>query len=114
MADDEVLVAIVYRGVAHDLIAVAWSPMSRRPTPHVRVQLKKPLAGFPYLLRTAPRGWIVPKKVVERSGPDGFKKADGRRRPLQVRLVQAPAVDSSSRLPTLLAQEAGGQALVFK
>ena len=66
-----------YRGVFgaafRDRVAAVETPDPRR----VRFRLKQPWPDFMtfYGTTTAAAGWIVPKKYMEKVGPDGFKKA---------------------------------------
>ncbi|MFL5268399.1 MAG: ABC transporter substrate-binding protein, partial [Stellaceae bacterium] len=65
-----------YKGTSHamlkDRVAAVETPDSR----HVRFTLKKPWADFmTFYANATGAGWIVPKKYVEKVGPDGFKRA---------------------------------------
>ncbi len=65
-----------YKGTAYamlkDRVAAVEIPDPRR----VRFTLKKPWADFmTFYANATGAGWIVPKKYVEKVGPDGFKKA---------------------------------------
>ena len=78
----------------------------------VRFVLKEPWPDFMAFYGTSAtgRGWIVPKKYVEKVGEDGFKKAPDRRRALQVRVLQARRRAGAGGLRRLLAQGAVGEA----
>ena len=65
-----------YKGTANtvlkDRVAAVDTPDPRR----VRFTLKKPWADFmTFYANATGAGWIVPKKYVEKVGPDGFKNA---------------------------------------
>ncbi len=66
-----------YRGAAakilHDKVKEIQTPAPN----HVRFVLKEPWPDFMAFYGTSASGagWIVPKKYVEKVGPDGFKKA---------------------------------------
>jgi peptide/nickel transport system substrate-binding protein len=66
-----------YRGVFgaafRERVAAVETPDARR----IRFRLKQPWPDFMTFYGTtmAAAGWIVPKKYVEKVGPDGFKKA---------------------------------------
>ena len=75
--------------------------------PHVRFKLKEPWPDFLTFYATATgAGWIVPKKYVEKVGEDGVQEGADRRRPVQVRLVQARRRAGARGLRRLLAQDA--------
>ncbi|MGH7064615.1 MAG: ABC transporter substrate-binding protein, partial [Stellaceae bacterium] len=65
-----------YRGASHDLLKDRVAAIETPDAKHVRFRLKTPWTDFLTFYATATgAGWIVPKKYVEKVGPDGFKKA---------------------------------------
>jgi peptide/nickel transport system substrate-binding protein len=65
-----------YHGAANDMIKGRVAAVETPDPLHVRFKLKNPWPDFLTFYATASAaGWIVPKKYVEKVGPDGFKKA---------------------------------------
>ena len=65
-----------YRGAAHALLKERVAGIDVLDPQHVRFRSEGPMARLSdLLLRGERRGWIVPKKYVEKVGEDGFKKA---------------------------------------
>ena len=65
-----------YKGASHDLMKGRVAAIETPDATHVRFRLKTPWPDFLTFYATATgAGWIVPKKYVEKVGPDGFKKA---------------------------------------
>jgi peptide/nickel transport system substrate-binding protein len=65
-----------YRGASAKLIKDGVAAIETPDPTHVRFKLKAPWPDFlTYYATASGAGWIVPKKYVEKVGPDGFKKA---------------------------------------
>lgn len=65
-----------YKGASHDLMKNRVAAVETPDAQHVRFKLKTPWPDFLTFYATATgAGWIVPKKYLEKVGPDGFKKA---------------------------------------
>jgi peptide/nickel transport system substrate-binding protein len=65
-----------YKGASAKLIKDGVASVETPDARHVRFKLKEPWPDFlTYYASASGAGWIVPKKYVEKVGPDGFKKA---------------------------------------
>ena len=65
-----------YKGASHDLMKDRVAEIETPDAQHVRFHLKEPWPDFLTFYATASgAGWVVPKKYVEKVGPDGFKNA---------------------------------------
>ena len=65
-----------YKGTAHAVLKERVAAVDIPDPRRVRFTLKKPWADFmTFYANATGAGWIVPKKYVEKVGPDGFKKA---------------------------------------
>ncbi|HEU0154686.1 MAG TPA: ABC transporter substrate-binding protein, partial [Stellaceae bacterium] len=65
-----------YRGASHDLLKSRVAAVETPDAQHVHFKLKAPWPDFMTFYTTASgASWVVPKKYVEKVGPDGFKKA---------------------------------------
>ena len=65
-----------YKGASHDLMKDRVAEIEIPDAQHVRFHLKEPWPDFLTFYATASgAGWIVPKKYVEKVGPEGFKNA---------------------------------------
>jgi peptide/nickel transport system substrate-binding protein len=65
-----------YKGTAYALLKERVAAVETPDPRHVRFKLKQPWADFmTFYANATGAGWVVPKKYVEKVGPDGFKKA---------------------------------------
>src|SRR4051794_15678833 len=80
-----------YRGTSHELMRTRVAAVEIQDPRHIRFRLAEPWPDFlTFYATTTGAGWIVPKKHIEKVGEEALKGA-GRRRPLQIRVVQAGA-----------------------
>ena len=100
-----------YRGTAHELMKERVAAIETPDPRHVRFRLNKPWPDFLTFYATDYRGRLDRPEEPHREGRrGGLQEGAGRRRALQIRVVQPGSRAGARSLRRLLAQAARGQA----